>query len=98
MSIKPGWQAIAALVLLSMCGFARAADLRLVTAAKNGDRSAVRALLKAEVDVNAPQADGATPLSWAVYHDDAEMAALLIAAGANANLPNEYGITPLWLA
>ena len=51
-----------------------AADLRLVEAAKSGDKEAVRSLLKQHVDVNAPQADGATALSWAAYRDDLERA------------------------
>jgi ankyrin repeat protein len=75
-----------------------AADLRLVDAAKSGDREAVRSLLKQHVDVNAPQADGATPLSWAAYQDDLEAADLLIAAGANVNAANDYATTPLMLA
>ena len=33
-----------------------------------------------KADVNAPQADGATALHWAVYHGDKTMADLLIAA------------------
>src|SRR5262249_9756211 len=75
-----------------------AADLRLVEAAKNGDKEAVRSLLKQHVDVNAAQPDGATALSWAAYQDDLETAGLLIAAGANVNAPNDYGATPLMLA
>ena len=34
---------------------------------------------KQRADVNAPQADGMTALHWAVYHDDLEMAELLLA-------------------
>src|SRR5260370_25236592 len=75
-----------------------AADLRLVEAAKSGDKAAVRSLLKQRVDVNASQADGATALSWAAYQDDLEAAGLLIAAGANVNAANDYGATPLLLA
>jgi ankyrin repeat protein len=75
-----------------------AADLRLVDAAKAGDKQAVQALLKQHVDVNAAQIDGATALSWAAYQDDVEIAGLLIAAGANANTTNDYGATPLILA
>ncbi|HWP84235.1 MAG TPA: ankyrin repeat domain-containing protein [Terriglobia bacterium] len=73
-------------------------DLRLVEAARNQDRDAVRSLLQQKVDVNAPQGDGATALSWAAHWDDLEMADLLLAAGANVNAANDYGITPLWLA
>ena len=75
-----------------------AADLRLVEAAKSGDKQVARSLLMQHVDVNASQTDGATALSWAAYRDDMEMADLLIAAAANVNTPNDYGATPLILA
>ena len=75
-----------------------AADLRLVEAAKSGDKQAARSLLKQHVDVNASQADGATALSWAAYRDDLEATDLLISAGANVNAANDYGAAPLLLA
>jgi ankyrin repeat protein len=75
-----------------------AADLRLVDAAKSGDKETVRSLLKQHVNVNAPEGDGATALSWAAYQDDLETADLLIAAGANVNAANDYADTPLMLA
>jgi len=62
------------------------------------DAAALRALLQQKADVNAPQADGATALHWAVYHDDFEAMELLIAAGAKADLKNREGVTPLHLA
>ena len=75
-----------------------AADLRLVEAVKTGDKAGVRSLLKQRINVNAPEADGATALSWASYRDDLETADLLIAAGANVNAANEDTATPLMLA
>jgi ankyrin repeat protein len=87
------------LALLSTSGVAAAeGDLRLVEAARAGDRDAVRALLAAKVDVDAPQPDGATALVWAAQRDDAETADLLIRAGADVNAANDYGVTPLSLA
>ncbi|MCI0365546.1 MAG: ankyrin repeat domain-containing protein, partial [Phycisphaerales bacterium] len=62
------------------------------------NKEAVRSLLRQKVDVNMPQADGATALHWAVYWDDLETADLLIAAGANAKTSNREGATPLALA
>ena len=53
-------------------------------AAIRGDIAAVRALLAQKADVNAPQADGATALHWAVYRGDKELADMLLRAGANA--------------
>ena len=70
----------------------------LVKAVKERDSEAVRSLLKQHVDVNVPQADGATALAWAVYWDDLETAELLIRASANVNAANDYGVTPLSLA
>jgi len=49
-------------------------------------------------DVNAPDADGTTPLAWAVYNDDLQSAQRLLRAGANPNAANRYGVTPLSLA
>lgn len=73
-------------------------DLRLADAVENGDKEAIRTLLREHADVNAPQADGATAIAWAVQRDDRETADLLIQAGADVNKANDYGITPLWLA
>jgi len=85
--------------LLSIASFAgTSGDLRLVDAAKNRNHEAVRSLLQQHVDVNTPQADGATALAWAAHWDDMEAADLLIRAGANVNAVNSYGVTPLSLA
>jgi ankyrin repeat protein len=67
-------------------------------AVAKGDKAEVRALLGRKADVNAPQADGATAMHWAVYRDDLETAALLIGAGANVKAANREGITPLSMA
>ena len=61
-------------------------------------RDALHSLLKQHADVNAAQGDGATALAWAAHWNDLETADLLIAARANVNAANDYGITPLWLA
>lgn len=91
-----GWWMGAALSVASLT--AAGADLRLVEAAKNQNKAAIRALIGQRVDVNTPQPDGATALHWAVYWDDLETAALLIRAGAQVNAANDYGVTPLSLA
>jgi ankyrin repeat protein len=79
-------------------GFTAANDLRLIQALRARDATAVRALLKAHVDVNAVQGDGATALHWAVHYDDLAMADLLLRAGAHVNTANDVGVTPLYLA
>ena len=87
------------LLLLPVLGFAAAgADLRLVNALELGDSETARSLLSESVDVNEAQADGATPLHWAVHWNDPDMAALLIEAGADTNAVNDYNVTPLSLA
>jgi ankyrin repeat protein len=92
-------QALLASALLALSGLAaNAADLRLVTAAKNGDRAAVTSLLQQKLDVNAPEADGTTALHWAVRSDDLDLVDRLIKAGANVKTANRYGVTPLYLA
>jgi ankyrin repeat protein len=58
----------------------------------------VAAQTNGKADVNAVQPDGATALHWAVYAEDAEKTAQLIRAGANVNVRNDYGVSPLALA
>src|SRR5688500_4948624 len=92
------------IVGLTLCGLlvaissAAAADVRLVDAARDQNATAIRALLKQRIDVNAPSADGSTALHWAAHWDDGETVALLLQAGANTNAANELGVTPLYLA
>jgi len=90
----------ACLALLLAIGVAGAdsTDQRLLTAVKEGDATAVRALLRARVSANAADADGTTALHWAVRADEATVSQLLVKAGARVNAPNRYGITPLALA
>lgn len=73
-------------------------SLGLPDAAKSGDFATVKSLLKGKVDVNATQANGATALAWAVYHDNAAAVEILLSAGANPDIANDLGVTPLSLA
>ena len=70
----------------------------LVDAARNGDTTALRALLQKRADVNAAAGDGTTALHWASFRDDLETAELLIRAGAKVNAATDLGVTPLWNA
>jgi ankyrin repeat protein len=70
-------------------------DNAVVTAAKDGNVSTVRALIAKRSNVNEPGRDGSTALLWAVYHSDLEMTKALVGAGARVDVPNKYGITPL---
>jgi ankyrin repeat protein len=71
---------------------------KLIEAAKSGDVTVLRVLLKQPAAVNTPEADGTTALHWAVRADDLESVQLLLHAGANAKAANRYGVTPLSLA
>ena len=88
----------AAFALVAGAAPAAAADARLVDAVKRADKAAVRALIAEPVDPDAPQADGSTPLHWAVHRGHTDIAALLLEAGASATAANRYGVQPLSLA
>jgi uncharacterized protein len=76
-----------------------AAESLVADAAARGDREAVKALLKSAADVNAAQGDGMTALHWASMNGDAELAQMLIVAGANVKATTRLGsYTPLYLA
>ncbi len=90
---------IGAVVIAAMAtAQAEQADRRVVDAAKSGNAAAVASLLQQKADVNVPEADGTTAISWAVRQDDVEMVDRLIRAGANVKTANRYGVTPLYLA
>lgn len=74
-------------------------DTRLAQLAMQGDRDAVRTLLKQKVDVNIAQGDGMTALHWAAHRNDVEMAKALLAAGASVKAVTRIEeLTPLALA
>ena len=86
------------LALLSISATATG-DTRIADAAMDGNREAVRSLLKRKANVNGAQGDGMTALHWAAYRDDVEMMKLLLAAGANVHAVTRVGaIPPLFLA
>ena len=85
--------------LLAMSGILAAnGDLPLTEAVRARDLRKVRNLLGQKIDVNGRSTDGATALLWAVHGNDDDVADLLIQAGADANVSNDYRMTPLVLA
>ena len=77
---------------------ARPDQRQLADAAQDSDLQTVRELIERGFDVDAPQADGATALAWAVHRDDLVMAEVLLGAGAGVDIANDLGVTPLMLA
>ena len=75
------------------------AQAPVADAAMHGDRAAVKTLLQQGGDVNAAQGDGMTALHWAAMKNDAELAQMLIYAGANVKATTRLGAnTPLVIA
>ncbi len=103
---EPSWLSL--VLLLAIAGglsalpplslHAQPRDLRLLEAVKRRDQKAFAALMRAKVDVNAAQPDGATALAWAVHIGERSMADALLDSGANVNAADEYGETPVTLA
>ena len=68
-------------------------------AAMQGNKDAVRALLKDGADVNTALGDGMTALHYAASKHDVEMAKILLYAGANVKATTRIGgYTPLLIA
>ncbi len=94
---------LALLTATSFAGVASAAessDSRLPEAARTQDTKAVRTLLSQtaltqKADVNARSSDGSTALLWLAHWNDVDTAALLLRAGADANVANDFRMTPL---
>lgn len=92
-------RAASLIALASVAGLeAASSGVRLIDAVKQGNRTAVRALIDQHADVNAAEPDGMTALHWAVRADDAQTAQVLIRAGANVKAASRYGIRPITLA
>ena len=77
--------------------------VNFITAARDGDVAAVKALLENGLDVNSKDAIGDTALSWAAYAGKLEVVKLLIEKGADINVKNTgtrfgAGYTPLMYA
>jgi ankyrin repeat protein len=89
---------VIALVLTAALG-AQQQVSPVADAAMRGDRTAVRDLLKQGADVNGAQGDGMSALHWAAERGDAELADMLLYAGANIAAVTRIGqYTPLHLA
>src|ERR1700676_1831465 len=73
-----------------------AAHAQLAGAVKSPQRAAAGDMIaKKSADVNAAEADGSTALLWAANLNDADLVSRLLKAGANPNVRNQLGSTPL---
>jgi ankyrin repeat protein len=76
-----------------------AAPSSVAEAAMQGNRDAVRTLLKDGADVNTAMGDGMTALHYAAARHDVDLAKLLLYAGANVKATTRIGgYTPLLIA
>ena len=90
---------LAALAVSLLLTSAAAPDSPLADAAMKGDAVAVRALLATGADVNAARGDGMTALHWAAETGNAEIAEILVSAGAILEVTTRLGAyTPLHVA
>jgi len=85
----------AVILCLAAAGTAAAADDTLAGLIQAGHRDAALKRIASGADVNAAQGDGTTPLHWAVYKVDADLARVLLDRGAKPDIMNNYGSSPL---
>jgi uncharacterized protein len=97
MSVKSTAGLFCVVGALSMASFG-ATPSPVADAAMNQERDTVRSLVAQKADVNAPQPDGTTALTWAARANDMELVNLLLAAGANVKAANRDGATALYQA
>src|SRR5438309_11491126 len=85
----------AVIFCLAAVSTAAAADDTLAGLIQAGNRDAALKKIAAGADVNAAQGDGTTPLHWAIYKIDADLARALLERGAKPDVINDYGSSPL---
>jgi len=91
--VERAW--VLALLMTVTAAAAEPSDSPLVEAARKQDQGAIRALLNQKTDVNARASDGSTALLWLAHWNNFDTADLLLRAGADANLANDFRMTPL---
>src|SRR5262249_36722118 len=86
---------LAVIFCLAAASTAGAADDTLAGVIQAGNRDAALKMIAAGADLNAAQGDGTTPLHWAVYKLDADLARAPLARGAKPDVINTYGSSRL---
>src|SRR5262245_7292382 len=77
---------VAVIFCLAAASTAGAADDTLAGLVQAGNRDAALKMIAAGADVNAAQGDGTTPLNWAVYKVDKDLARALLQRGAKPDV------------
>jgi ankyrin repeat protein len=77
---------------------ALAAIVALAAGCSAPETEGAAAAANADVNVNETNADGSTPLHWAVFEGDVAEVQRLLAAGADVAAVNKYGASPMGLA
>ncbi len=95
-AIRQPVQIVAMLLFAAISALAQ--DHSLNPAIRDGDLKQVKALLAIGVNLNAQDADGTTPLMYAVVNAEADCVKLLLDKGADPNLSNKAGATALMWA
>lgn len=93
--IVPTVLAVALAAISAGSSISAQASLTIAAAARMDDIAQARQLIRDGADVNVPEADGSTPLLWAVYNSSPELVTLLLDDGADPNIANDLGISPL---
>jgi ankyrin repeat protein len=88
-------KASALALFMTVVAAAGSGDPPLVEAARKQDQRAIRAFLNEKIDVNARSSDGSTALLWLSHGNDVDSSDLLLRAGADPNLANDFRMTPL---
>lgn len=93
--------ALVCLAVFTYCTRRPSQSVLLLDAAEGGELEKVKALLEQGVPINQTSSlkFGWTPLIAAIYHNETNVVHYLIEAGADVNLPDRSGETPLmWAA
>jgi uncharacterized protein len=88
--------AIGVLLLGAVAVSAASGPQSLTDLIRAGNREAVLAAITSpDIDVNAADPDGSTPLLWATYKVDHELVRALLKKGAKVKVTNHFGSSPL---
>src|SRR3954454_18300474 len=86
---------LAVVFCLAAASTVGAADDTLAGLIQAGKRDTALKMIAAGTYVNAAQGDRTTPLHWAVYKIDADLADALLGRGAKPDVKHSYGLSVL---